>query len=438
MNAAPIRFAFEIADELMLNIIEQGYAELPITLEMQFAHRLDEQRLAQALGLLFRARPILACRLARRWWKPFWEHTVVRGEAQLAVVSDEESYNGYKTSRFDTMAEAQLGACLLRAPAGDRLLLRVAHTICDAGGLKEISGDLAVLYNRLAENPALEPPPLHRGSRTGWQVLPYLYWKRFPAAVWRFLGDVRRGFFPLATHNLALIEGPRTPLSFQVRHFARAQVGALARYARKRQATLNDLMVAAFYRALATETPWDGRSGLRVQTTIDFRRWYMPDERAAEYCNLSSFEYPYLVRRLGADLPATLALVNVLTRRGKLIGPGLTPFFFVPVTRLLPHALSRRFQTWLLRFLLRLGAFPPIFTNMGPIEQASANFGRPAEAAWLLVPAIYPPVLGVGLSGYAGGLTISAGAVPSTAPVVESFYDRIVAELSAADPNPAH
>jgi NRPS condensation-like uncharacterized protein len=78
--------------------------------------------------------------------------------------------------------------------------------------------------------------------------------------------------------------------------------------------------------------------------------------------------------------------------------------------------------------------FPPGLTNMGPLDPGRLYFDGFPDHARLLVPPIHPPGLGVGLSGYRGALTLSAGVYPETGgdQVAAKFLDGIVAELAAA------
>ena len=72
---------------------------------------------------------------------------------------------------------------------------------------------------------------------------------------------------------------------------------------------------------------------------------------------------------------------------------------------------------------------PNVFTNLGPIAPETVDFGIAAREAWLLTPPIYPPFFGAGVSGYAGMLTLSAGAPAGALPFIEGFLDCVIAEL---------
>jgi hypothetical protein len=68
---------------------------------------------------------------------------------------------------------------------------------------------------------------------------------------------------------------------------------------------------------------------------------------------------------------------------------------------------------------------------MGPIPERIANFDRPATAAWILCPPVYPPCFGAALTGYNGVLTLSAATYPPglSREAVEDFFDALLAML---------
>jgi hypothetical protein len=70
-------------------------------------------------------------------------------------------------------------------------------------------------------------------------------------------------------------------------------------------------------------------------------------------------------------------------------------------------------------------------TNMGPIEKSEVTFDIAPASAWLLVPPVYPPLFGFGISGYEGGITLSFGGYrPAIDPEnVNCFFDRLESEI---------
>lgn len=93
-------------------------------------------------------------------------------------------------------------------------------------------------------------------------------------------------------------------------------------------------------------------------------------------------------------------------------------------------------QGWLMSILEKVatkfvtgGKFMPGFTNMGPIDPESIRFGKPPQRAWLLTPPCYPPNYIAGVTGYKGGLTLSAGVYPTARRLAEKMFEQLLAEL---------
>jgi len=129
-------------------------------------------------------------------------------------------------------------------------------------------------------------------------------------------------------------------------------------------------------------------------------------------------------------IPATLDRVAAITRRRKASWFGIVEPCLHPLLRAMPYPRLKAFFAWIMKDVIKKQNFPTVLTNMGPIDEESITFGglRP-DRAFLLVPPIYPPMIGIGLSGCRGALTLSAGVPQSTAPLIEDLFDQILEEL---------
>ena len=76
------------------------------------------------------------------------------------------------------------------------------------------------------------------------------------------------------------------------------------------------------------------------------------------------------------------------------------------------------------------GMVPDTLRNMGPIDPDSVNFGCKPSQARLLAPLASAPFLTLGVSGYEGTLTLSAGIDSSQEQLVNRFFDLMVGELT--------
>jgi NRPS condensation-like uncharacterized protein len=430
----PDRLPTVIIDRSVLCWQELGLAEFMLQLEMEFDGGLDADRLARAMDLLLDAQPVLGCRFVKQNLRPYWQRVGKKERKNFVVAADEPEYQRFKTDTIDCTVGPQAKACLLRRADGDRLLLKVSHIAADAGGTKEVGADLAALYSRLEEDPDYIPAPNLKGDRGGIQVFLQVPPYKYPLIFSDFIKGMWMNPAPAPTLTLPLPEGcaSKRPLQYILRHLSVERTTRLSAYGRSRQATLNDMVVAAAFRSLVAATNWDGRASLSYQMTFDYRRWYLPTERAGGICNLSAFEFPTPGRELGRDFDDTLSRVAACTRRRKKRMPGLAITCNAPLLFALPYDGMLAFFGLLTGRQIAQHNYPNTFTNMGPLKKEDLTFGNKApRKAWLLTPPIYPPLFGFGMSGYAGSLTLSSGFPKAIAETAGNFLDGILSELPA-------
>jgi len=403
-----------------------------IQLELEFANQLDADRLSRAFDLVLDAEPVLGCRFAHKCRRPYWERLGKdeRERIDLLLTEDGGVYEAFKKRSIDTHTGPQVEGCLWRSSAGDRLLVKVAHVAADVGGIKEIAAAVSSIYSRLADEPAYRPRPNSNGSRGLWQVMQQVPWHAYPRIYLSSLHGIVSRMVRRRAPRLPLDDGPRTSLAFPQRLLPADRAARLTAYARRRGATLNDVFLAAFFRALVSEGEWNGRSRLSVATTVDLRQWYLPNGKGAAVANLSAFEYPSLGTGLGDDFESTLGAVSSITRRRKADWIGLRDWVVLLPLSILHHAWGSRILGNVLQHVVKKRASPlACLTNMGPIDPGSVTFDAPPRSAWLLPPPGYPPHFVAGLSGYAGTLSVSAGAYRAGKEVVERFLDQLLSEL---------
>jgi NRPS condensation-like uncharacterized protein len=205
----------------------------------------------------------------------------------------------------------------------------------------------------------------------------------------------------------------------------------IVEYGHKMDATINDLMLTAFLRALAGEGNWDGRKQLKMVIAVDLRR-YIPSGRAEAVCNMQSVDYYSLGTDPGDDFPSALERISSMTRRRKnrWIGLDLTlfglPFLISP-----PHGFIKAVVPKLMRGSDKMSANPSGLTNMAQIDPKSVSFGARPQRAWMFFNRQNPisSMFMLGLSSYEGTLTLNAVVYEKQKVVVERFIDNMLAEL---------
>ena len=433
MDTIPDRFPSTAIDKIISSGQDIGIADFMLQMELRFKHGLDAQRLACALDLMLDAQPVLGCRLVTEKGNVYWERLTRPWPDIFFCAPDQAEFDNFRDRPLDSCRGPQINACVLPAAGGDRLLLKVAHQACDASGLNDIVAQLAHIYAQLANNSSYRPRPNIRGARHCGQIMRHLPWYIYPVLFFDFLRTTLSNQIPRKSHALQVPAGPRTPITFIIRHLSPARVAHLAAYGRQHHATINDLMIAAFYRALAKEEVWDGHAALRIQTTVDLRRWYIPSGKAEGICNLSTYEHINLGRELGRDFAATLSRVSSITRRKKSARIGLSELFTVPLAGLMPYNLLVKACDKLLHDKISNRNYPSGLTNLGLIQPGTVFFdGHPVDG-WILPPVVYPPVLYIGFSGYGTNLTLSAGVPLAARECIEHFFAQLLTELPAGE-----
>ncbi|MEA1959545.1 MAG: hypothetical protein U9N44_07830 [Chloroflexota bacterium] len=403
----PKRLRAQEKDRYM-NYLRRG-GLMMVQLEMEFDRRLDTERLAKAVDLVMDAEPVLGCRLVRGWWRPHWERLDNDKRNSLTVASSESEYESFKYNVIDAFVGPQIAVCLLRAEGGDRLLLKVAHEVSDAVAVRDIMSVMSSIYNRLAQESDYKPEPNLRGSRSTWQVFRYVPWYNYPRIYLNFYIKWANNMIPLKTFRLPVGKGKAEGLSFICRFISADRVARLKEYGRARDATLNDIILAAYFRALASVGKWDGRSQLRLILMVDIRR-YRPDNRGEGICNLTGTEPFDYGDKLSGDFDATLKRVSAIMKRRKANWIGLSDCAgLAPFASLLPYSVLERTLTPLVNMSIKIGNGPDVITNMGIIDENGVVFDVKPVRARFIPPVNYPPHIVFSISSYSSGMDLCAG-----------------------------
>lgn len=191
--------------------------------------------------------------------------------------------------------------------------------------------------------------------------------------------------------------------------------------------------MAAFLRALEKRNKGKEWRVPRIIVTADMRRFLDPGQQDGLVCNLSGWVPLCLGKTMGQDLDqATRKVSNKMNALKKdCLGMGVLPVAGL-VSGVLPLPLSRSVFKAVSFVLCSRRLMAPSLTNMGRINEKALDFGHAAcEDAFLLAPVVYAPVMGVGISGFRGTLTLSMGYTsPGFDPgQVKAFLKSVVEEL---------
>ena len=429
MPDIPKRFPSQNTDRY-INYL-RGVGEMMIQMELEFDHHLDTNRLEKSLDLTLDAEPILGCRFVPRWWRPYWERLNSEDRPVLNIANDISEYEKFKIAPIDPYTGPQIKACLLRTTDRDCLLIKVAHEVSDAGGVRQIARTVSSIYSRLADEPDYHPEPNINGSRSTRQILRCIPWHAYPIIFYNYY---RLWFIPScvlppkSTHLPVMKDNDRT-LEFISRRVPADAFKRITEYSHQHKGTVNDMIITSFFYALISVVRPGRLPQWKLLVPVDLRR-LKPDGKGDGICNLSGMELVDLGISLGDSFDHTFERVSSFMHRRKdrWIGVG-EHIGLAPLSVIFPYAVLKRTLPYLTQISFDVGMAAHCFTNMGAINKEDVTFDMPPVDARLLSPVDYPPHILFCFSSYNGSLTISAGSWPCTKKQIEQFFDAMLKEL---------
>jgi NRPS condensation-like uncharacterized protein len=429
MKQIPERFPTRSVDRALAGMM--GPVTCVIQLEMGFDHKLDEKRLERAVTLLTEKVPLLGCRFVPKKFRPYFERLEIERFKLFHLTWDQAEFEDFRNKRIDFFSGPQIDTCLYRSYSENRLLIKVSHLVCDAAGVKEITGELSKIFKRLKDDPDFKPEPVLEDYRGFWQVARQVSWYAIPRILYNYMCEIYGSKFPGQSHVVPIQKVSSDKIRLFIRHIDKTQFSYLNTYAKEKHVTINDVLVTAIIRALSkTGKPKPGKA-LRLGMAVDLRR-YLPEKKARSIANFSSLELFNYGENVEKDFESTLIRVAQKTNKRKSSWLGLSAFISTyPILWSLPFFVLKvaGSKGWEIK-----SSSPNSFdwlTNMGVIQKEKVDFDGEPSTAWLIVPGCVLPMLFFGCSHYNGTLTLSWSIGPDemNKRATHSFFDLVVSEL---------
>ncbi|TNE45086.1 MAG: hypothetical protein EP343_27845 [Deltaproteobacteria bacterium] len=439
---SPIPYKYPTTDGDRVVWIMRDMGDLQLHCVMKLEGRVNPERMARAVRLTMDREPILGCYLHERGWNPSWRRRDDLDQAIICSVEHTQDKDAalqrFLVRDLNPATDPLVHVHILREET-DTIVVKLSHLIADAAATKQYVYLLASYYRALGTQPDLQVTPMLTGNRSMVQLLKLFTWKQIFQSVGNYIRDTWRLFVPMKYWNIPTQQGPREQHLYTLRHIEPPQFREMKAYARSLNATLNDLIIAAYMRTLHRlhDTPEWGPH--RMQNTVDLRRYlFQAPERI--FC-LSNFVYPHFKQPLGDTLAETVQLVRDQMNHFKpnMIGTG---------ELLLAGTLLNVLPAKMIRFLIRTTMpiirriLPPTLTNMGRIDPTQIDLGTgPIPQAFLTASVLFPPYYAGGFSGYDETITFSGGycATGVSPQSIEQILDGTIEELNVTlHEHPSH
>ena len=337
---------------------------------------------------------------------------------------------------FKARPDLPLRVLVLRGDA-DMLCVKLDHHVGDGTAIKEYVYLLAGIYNRLEEEPEYRPTPnlsdrslvqvgRRFGLRDGWRIL-------------RQAVEAQRRLKTLAQWEYPLPRGESPEYDYATWRLPADRVRAIFEYGLRRRATPSQVLLAAFYIALYEELPRSSDLALPASMAIDLRR-FLPATATPAMSSLVGVSVVAIEPRAGDSLDAVVQQIRsqMISQQEYL---GLPVSFFpleaLPGIRhlmaLRPYGRSKRagrtrpgdshsrerVKAWM------------ILTHVGELDEQRLAFGGTEITDAYTTGGVFrfPGLLGLGVSGFRGSLTLHLGCGPTD--LVSRLAERIMEILPA-------
>jgi NRPS condensation-like uncharacterized protein len=405
---------------------------------------LDADLLSGAVKQSFLRLPQAACAYDEGWWRArFAAPADANSRAKMVVLTtvmapeSDALADRWLLAPMDPSAGPLVQHALIRiaAPEGarDTLCIKSHHVLMDGEGLRLYVYLLASCYTRLEQGDVPLPAPPQSASRSLRAVLGALP----PRALRQSLKPVP---WPQSSDPCWSQPLPLTPAGEPVivKHtLSEGRFRAMRDYGRARGATVNDVLLAAHFRALHRTIRPPAGTRLLLPVYVSLRRHLPPDQQAA-ICNLAYHSQCDLGTALGETFEDTLASVSAYMQGIKSSPPALGYLTsYALLFTLLPHGVIRRVGEGAIKAALQRRTqygWVPTLDNMGAIDPARIAFGGVAvRDAYLAICVPEDGSLQLAVSGFRERLTIAIVFRPADAnrAFVQQLLSAFVDELPA-------
>ena len=394
---------------------------------IQLNGKINEEILNQAVRLSLDEEPILGCRLIEDDNIPFWEQRKDLDALGICTVVEthqaESELHKFIAEVYDFSCDCQIKVKVFRAES-DTICVKLNHACSDAGGLKRYVDLLVSIYDHLFHQRQYIVESKSYNSR-GQELI-----FQKPAIV--NMIDNLKADESAPNHTVAFpcSIGENREQTVVLGKIKFDNFDAVTSYACKKKATVNDILLTAYIRALSNIAEIQGNT-ISICLTVDLRR-YLPNRIAGPICNLSGMELITARQNMNESFDETLSKVLIETKNMKNNYPGIKMALFIKMVTGSNFKDTKTFFQQLREDDIKRGQSNPWFSNVGVISEKKIKFGLlEAIDCYMVGPALFSPVFMMLASTYNNTLTLSANFFQSSIhkALVEQLIDTMLCNL---------
>lgn len=431
MSATCIPEQFQATGTDVAVSITRAVTQHRIGCALVFDGRLDPDRLRRAVRLSLDAEPILGCSYQTGAYRAVWRRLEDLDDAVPFSMLESDDPVGattaFQAAQVDD-AGPQAAVSLVRSAERDHLAIKLSHVLADGQAAKQYAYLLAHIYTKLGADPSYSPKPNTARRPTARDV-----WDNLTPEQRKSAKNGKSWARPTWEIPTRAHTGKR--LTYRTTVFEPPSFFALKEYGKQRGATVNDMLLAAFFRA--SVRAFDPPSGvpLSLMCTVDHRR-YLTNADRLPIANISISGSLDIERADGEDFDDTLRRVRERMAAWAETCYGAGPALNAEKMTVLGYGITKRLVGAALKMAARSGKTYAYLTNIGILDEARLGFdGCVPVAAHMFGPAAIGASVVQTVSTYRSALAICMGFCEADcdAAMIERVLRSTTNELPAAD-----
>ena len=410
-------------------VARYGLANCQIQAVIHLDGQLDFDRLSHAVRLSIDMQPVLGSRFIENE-PPYWKRISNLDKTDFCSKEETEnpeaSIKRFLETQLDMDHDAMIKVRLIRSGQYDTLCLKLNHACCDGGAVKEYIGLLSQIYSDMDADGTFTAEPVKRNRKDQDRLFSSLGIAD-PEKEWIAGSEITKATWPFPWKH---VQTDRYRIA--VCKLPPEQFEEMVLYSKARAATINDLVLTAYYRAMAQTGNAVYDEAMEIPVTVDLRR-YLPDRRTEALRNFSGSEFTKLTLVPNESFEDTLSRVISMMKEIKNNRPGLQSA--IGLERIEKMAFSET-----LAYYKMVAQWPyscsdkcaPVLSNLGFVAEAGIKFGETeVPDAYIVPPVVRAPSFLLMVSTYNGIMTLAAGIYESTVPLekIETLLNRVKTEL---------
>lgn len=413
-------------------------ADQQINAVLYFPVGLSKEILEQSVRITLQLQPVLNSRFVEND-TPYWEEHSSGTNSSICFFAEGNDQEleimaiDFIKEPGDRIQGPMVQTILLRGTTTDMLVVKLSHLCSDGAGVKEYINLLGAIYTHLSLGGSKDQIIKEFGE--GNESF------RDQSHVFKYAGisDVKSAYRPNQEQQASLWSFPSQPNKnkspkMSVGRLSREQTLCLTKWTKAQQATLNDVIMTAYFRALSHFTVYaEPRTAEKmIGLTIDLRR-YLPNYTTGAICNLSGMEMPVIKMEDGESFNQTLVRVKQSMDKIKGQNPGLSSAAGMEILAGMKLSTVKEMYNQQYEQAVQMGMALPLMTNFGVIADEPIQFGEiQAEDGYMTSPIMYAPFFSMGASTYNGRLTFTIGyhAPDISKEKVDKFLECVINQLS--------